>query len=100
MSGDYSLGEILDRPGSIAGTLSTSNGIAAGLTQTQASSILNSFSFLANGTKAFTAIGFSEALVAFNDSVAGFNSSTDSIIHLISYNISATNAIQIASFTH
>ncbi|MEB3261075.1 MAG: bluetail domain-containing putative surface protein, partial [Cyanobacteriota bacterium] len=94
--GDYTSFDILDRPGALATTLNSSNGTAAGLSAPQISAILNNFSFTANSSRAFTAIGFSGTFVAFNDDVAGFSEFTDSIIHLPSFNIGPTNTISIA----
>ncbi len=83
------------RPGALTATLNSSNGIARGLSAPDVGSILNIFSFTANSSRAFTAIGFSGTFIAFNDNIAGFNESTDSIIHLPSFNITFTNAISI-----
>jgi serralysin len=92
---DYSLGDVLDRPSLGTTVLNTSNGVAAGLSAAQVGSILNVFSFTANSSRAFTSIGFSGTFIAFNDGVAGFNASTDSIVHLPGYNISGVNTVTI-----
>jgi len=92
---DYSLGDVLDRPGVGTTVLNISNGITAGLTAAQVGSILNVFSFAANSSRAFTSIGFSGTFIAFNDGVAGFDASTDSIVHLPGYNISGVNTVTI-----
>jgi len=94
--GDFTSFDIIDRPGQFAASLNTSNGIAAGLLASQVSAILNNFSFTANSTRAFTAIGFSGTFVAFNDGAAGFNEFSDSIVHLPSFNLGGTNTIAIA----
>jgi len=94
--GDFTGFNIIDRPGQLDASLNTSNGIAAGLLASQVSAILNNFSFTANSTRAFTAIGFSGTLVAFNDGAAGFNEFSDSIVHLPSFNLGGTNTIAIA----
>jgi Ca2+-binding RTX toxin-like protein len=93
--GDFTGFDIIDRPGQLAASLNTSNGIAAGLLASQVSAILNNFSFTANSTRAFTAIGFSGTFVAFNDGAAGFNEFSDSIVHLPSFNLGGTNTIAI-----
>ncbi len=93
--GDFTNIDIIDRPGQLSASVNTSNGIAAGLSASQLGTILNNFSFTANSTKAFTAIGFSGTFLAFNDGSAGFNELTDSIVHLISFNLGGTNTITI-----
>jgi Ca2+-binding RTX toxin-like protein len=93
---DYSIGDILDRPGASTATLNVSTGTAAGLSSAQVGSILNTFSFASSSSVAFRAVGFSGTFVAFNDAIAGFNPNNDAIVHLISYNISSTNTISIA----
>lgn len=49
--GDFTGFDIIDRPGQLAASLNTSNGIAAGLLASQVSAILNNFSFTANSTR-------------------------------------------------
>jgi Ca2+-binding RTX toxin-like protein len=93
--GDFTGFDIIDRPGQLAASLNTSNGIAAGLLASQVSAILNNFSFTANSTRAFTAIGFSGTFVAFNDGAAGFNEFSDSIVHRPSFILGGTNTIAI-----
>jgi Ca2+-binding RTX toxin-like protein len=93
--GDFTNVDVIDGPGLITASINTSNGIASGLSAAQVSVILNNFSFTANSTKAFTAIGFSGTFVAFNDGVAGFNEFTDSIVQLASFNLGGTNSISI-----
>jgi Ca2+-binding RTX toxin-like protein len=93
--GDFTGFDLIDRPGQLAASLNTSNGIAAGLLASQVSAFLNNFSFTANSTRAFTAIGFSGTFVAFNDGAAGFNEFSDSIVHLPSFNLGGTNTIAI-----
>jgi Ca2+-binding RTX toxin-like protein len=93
---DYSHGDILDRPGSSSTLLNLSIGTAAGLSAAQVGSILNPFSFAASSSVAFTAIGFSGTFIALNDAIAGFNAATDSIVHLVAYNISSANVVNIA----
>jgi Ca2+-binding RTX toxin-like protein len=92
---DYVTGEVIDRPGTGV-TLNSSSGTAASLTATALASILNSFSFTANSSAAFTVVGFSGTFIAFNDAGAGFNASTDSVIQLPGYNINIFNTIAIA----
>jgi Ca2+-binding RTX toxin-like protein len=91
---NYTLGDVLDRPGT-GGVLNSSSGISFGLTAAQVGSILNVFSFTANTSRAFTSVGFSGTFIAFNDSIAGFNELTDSILHLPSYNINLINTVTI-----
>ena len=92
---DYLLGDILDRPGLAGTTLNSSSGIASGLTAAQVGSFLNSFIFTPNTSLAFSAIGSSGTFIAFNDTIAGFNALTDSILWLPSYLVSSTNTVTI-----
>jgi serralysin len=91
---DYSVGDVLDRPGTGA-TLNSSVGIASGLTAANLTSFLNSFIFTANASRAFTAVGSTGTFIAFNDATAGFNASSDSILWLPTYSISATSKVRI-----
>jgi Ca2+-binding RTX toxin-like protein len=93
--GDFSISDIIDRPGLLATSLNTSNGIASSLTASAVGSILNTFSFTANSSRAFITIGFSGTFVAFNDGIAGFNEFTDSIVYLPSFNLGGANSINI-----
>ena len=92
---DYSLGDILDRPGLAGTTLNSSSGIASGSTAAQVGSFLNSFIFTSNTSLAFSAIGSSGTFIAFNDTIAGFNALTDSILWLPSYLVNSTNTVTI-----
>ena len=93
--GDFTITDIIDRPGLLAASLNTSNGIASSLTASAVGNILNNFSFTSNSSRAFVAIGFSGTFVAFNDGTAGFNEFTDSIVYLPSFNLGGTNSISI-----
>jgi Ca2+-binding RTX toxin-like protein len=93
--GDFTISDIIDRPGLLATSLNTSNGIASSLTASAVGNILNNFSFTSNSSRAFVAIGFSGTFVAFNDGIAGFNEFTDSIVYLPSFNLGGTNSISI-----
>ncbi|MFO0138060.1 MAG: bluetail domain-containing putative surface protein, partial [Cyanobacteriota bacterium] len=93
--GDFTISDIIDRPGLLATSLTTSNGIASSLTASAVGSILNTFSFTANSSRAFITIGFSGTFVAFNDGTAGFNEFTDSIVYLPSFNLGGANSINI-----
>ncbi|MFN7872545.1 MAG: beta strand repeat-containing protein [Cyanobacteriota bacterium] len=93
--GDFTISDIIDRPGLLATSLNTSNGIASSLTASAVGSILNTFSFTANSSRAFITIGFSGTFVAFNDGTAGFNEFTDSIVYLPSFNLGGANSINI-----
>ena len=92
---DYSLGDILDRPGLALTTLNTSSGIASGSSAAQVGSFLNNFIFTSNTSLAFSAIGSSGTFIAFNDTIAGFNALTDSILWLPSYLVNSTNTVTI-----
>jgi Ca2+-binding RTX toxin-like protein len=92
---DYSLGDILDRPGLAVTTLNSSSGIASGSSAAQVGSFLNNFIFTSNTSLAFSAIGSSGTFIAFNDATAGFNSLTDSILWLPNYIVSSTNTVAI-----
>jgi Ca2+-binding RTX toxin-like protein len=92
---DYSLGDILDRPGLAVTTLNSSSGIASGSSAAQVGSFLNNFIFTSNTSLAFSAVGSSGTFIAFNDATAGFNSLTDSILWLPNYIVSSTNTVAI-----
>ena len=92
---DYSLGDILDRPGLALTTLNTSSGIASGSSAAQVGSFLNNFIFTSNTSLAFSAIGSSGTFIAFNDTIAGFNALTDSILWLPNYLVNSTNTVAI-----
>jgi Ca2+-binding RTX toxin-like protein len=93
---DYALGEQLDAPGAIAATtLNVASGTAANLTAAAIQAVLTSGVLTANSARAFTVTGQTGTFIALNDGVAGFNASTDSILHLSSYTIGGTNTVAI-----
>jgi serralysin len=93
---DYTSGEQIDAPSSIfAATLTTSIGTAASLSAAAISSVLTSGVFGANSARALTVTGQSGTFIALNDTVAGFNSATDSIIFLENYTIGAVSPVSI-----
>ena len=93
---DYALGEQIDAPSTVAATtLSASSGNATSLTAAAIQAVLTSGVFTANSARAFTVTGQTGTFLALNDGTAGFNASTDSLIHLSSYAISATNTVTI-----
>ncbi len=93
---DYTSGEQIDAPSSIfAATLTTSIGTAASLSAAAISSVLTSGVFGANSAKAFAVTGQSGTFIALNDTVAGFNSATDSIIFLQNFTIGAASPVSI-----
>jgi Ca2+-binding RTX toxin-like protein len=93
---DYALGEQIDAPLAIAATtLTASSGNATSLTATAIQAVLTSGVFTANSARAFTVTGQTGTFLALNNGTAGFNASTDSLIHLTSYAISATNTVAI-----
>jgi serralysin len=93
---DYTSGEQIDAPSSIfAATLTTSIGTAASLSAAAISSVLTSGVFGANSARALTVTGQSGTFIALNDTVAGFNSATDSIIFLQNYTIGAVSPVSI-----
>jgi subtilisin family serine protease/Ca2+-binding RTX toxin-like protein len=93
---DYALGEQIDAPISVATTtLTASSGNVTSLTAAAIQAVLTSGVFTANRARAFTVTGQTGTFLALNDGTAGFSASTDSIIHLSSYAISATNTVTI-----
>jgi subtilisin family serine protease len=93
---DYALGEQIDAPTSVAiTTLTASSGNATSLTAAAIQAVLTSGVFTANSARAFTVTGQTGTFLALNNGTAGFNASTDSLIHLTSYAISATNTVAI-----
>jgi Ca2+-binding RTX toxin-like protein len=91
---DYSLGEVINRPGS-GQVINSSNGTASSLTASALSGLLNIFSFTGNSSAAFTVLNLSGTFIALNDATAGFNESTDSILYLPAYNINGINTVTI-----
>ena len=51
--------------------------------------------FTPNSARAFRVTGQTGTFIALNDGVAGFNASTDSILHLSSYTIGGTNTVTL-----
>jgi Ca2+-binding RTX toxin-like protein len=92
---DYTLGDVINRPGA-GGVLNSSVGTTAGLTTANIQAILNTPGvFGANQSRAFTAVGFSGTFIALNDGNAGFQDGFDSIIQLSTYSISGVNTVTI-----
>ena len=92
---DYTLGDVIDRPGA-GGVLNSSIGTAASLTTANIQALLNTPGvFLANQSRAFTAVGFTGTFIALNDGNAGFQDGFDSIIQLSTYSISNVNTVTI-----
>ena len=97
---DYTLGDVIDRPGAggvlNSSILNSSIGTAASLTTANIQALLNTPGvFLANQSRAFTAVGFTGTFIALNDGNAGFQDGFDSIIQLSTYSISNVNTVTI-----
>ena len=97
---DYTLGDVIDRPGAggvlNSSILTSSIGTAASLTTANIQALLNTPGvFLANQSRAFTAVGFTGTFIALNDGNAGFQDGFDSIIQLSTYSISNVNTVTI-----
>ena len=73
--------------------MTASSGNATSLTATAIQAVLTNGVFTANSARAFTVTGQTGTFLALNNGTAGFNASTDSLIHLTSYAISATNTV-------
>jgi hypothetical protein len=82
---DYSQGDRLDSPFA-SGTITASIGTVATLSERAIRALLNP-SFTPNAAFAFQATGWNGTFVAFNDNVAGFQASSDSIVFLENYNL-------------
>jgi serralysin len=83
---DYTTNEQIDAPSSVlATTLTNSIGTAASLSASAISAVLTSGVFVANSARAFTVTGLSGTFIAFNNAIAGFDSSKDSILFLQNY---------------
>jgi Ca2+-binding RTX toxin-like protein len=92
----YASVDRIDAPSSVlATTLTASAGTARSLSPAAISAVLTPSAFAANRARAFTVAGQSGTFIALNNGIAGFNSATDSIIHLEGFNISLTNPVVI-----
>jgi Ca2+-binding RTX toxin-like protein len=74
-------------------TLSVSRGTAANLSATAIQAVFTNAAFGANTVAAFQVTGQSGTFIAFNNGTAGFQPTTDSIIHLEAYTISVANPV-------
>ncbi len=93
---DYTLGDLIDAPSSLTPvTLTAASGNATSLSTAALQAVLTTGVFTANSARAFTVTGQTGTFIALNDGVAGFNASTDSILHLSSYTIGGTNTVAI-----
>jgi ELWxxDGT repeat protein len=92
---DYSNEDRVDAPGAIAATLTASSGNVAGLTSAAVTGLLTSSVLPANAARAFTVTGQSGTFIALNNGTAGFSGSTDAILHLPGFAISALNPVTI-----
>jgi Ca2+-binding RTX toxin-like protein len=85
---DYTSGDRIDAPNSVlATTLIGSLGDAASLAAGAISDVLTADVFTANRATAFTVSGQSGTFIALNDATAGFNATTDAILHLENYTL-------------
>jgi ELWxxDGT repeat protein len=92
---DYSSADLIDAPGAIAATLTTSSGNATSLSNSAIAAVLTSAAFPANSARAFTVTGQSGTFLALNNATAGFSSTTDAILHLSGYTIGVANPITV-----
>lgn len=93
---DYASIDLIDAPaGVIAASLTASSGNATSLTGSAIAAVLTTSIFPASTCKAFTVTGQTGTFIALNNTTAGFNSLTDSILHLPGYTISALNSVNI-----
>ena len=74
--------------------LTSSAGVAAGLSTSQLSGVLPP-SFAANSARAFTVTGLNGTFVALNDNQAGFQATQDAVLFLASYSISSINSVSV-----
>jgi Ca2+-binding RTX toxin-like protein len=93
---DYTLGDLIDAPSSLTPvTLTATSGNATSLSTAALQAVLTNTILTANSAQAFTVTGQTGTFIALNDGVAGFNASTDSILHLSSYTIGGTNTVTL-----
>ena len=76
-------------------TLISSKGSLTALNASNISALLNAAAFPTASAAAFTVIGSNGTFVAINDSTAGFQQTTDAILFLTAYTLSASNPITI-----
>jgi hypothetical protein len=76
-------------------TLLSSKGSLTALNASNISALLNDAAFPAASAAAFTVIGSNGTFVAINDTTAGFQHTTDAIIFLASYALSASDPITL-----
>jgi hypothetical protein len=86
-------GEKIDRFGGSAVTLTSSVGKIASLTAANISALLKSSVFTGSSSKAFTVNGISGTFLAFNDTTAGYNAATDSIVLLQGYTLGSVSIV-------
>lgn len=75
--------------------LIAAKGAVTALTEGSISTLLTPANFAAHSVSVFTAQGVTGAFVAINDQNAGFQASSDAIIHLLNYNVNAANPVTI-----
>ena len=86
---DYHQGDRLDSPFASA-TLTATGGMVTTLSERSIQALLNT-SFIPFTACAFQASGWNGTFVAFNDNVAGFQASSDSVVFLENYNLVTAN---------
>lgn len=94
---DYQAGDVLASASVSSPTVITAiTGTIGSLNASAVSSLLTASVLTANAVRAFQVSGWSGTFVAFNDGVAGFNSSSDGLVFLQNYNlVLASYPIQI-----
>ena len=93
---DFSAGETIACGFDVEGdAIIAPRGIIDSLVESSIKGLLTETVFEANSVDAFKVIGISGCFVAINDSNNGFQAGTDSIIHLLNYDISASNPVVI-----
>ncbi|MFM9104383.1 MAG: bluetail domain-containing putative surface protein, partial [Cyanobium sp.] len=92
---DFNSNDRISAPGSVATRLLTGSlGSAESIAPAAIAAVLTSAAFSANSLAAFTASSHTGTFIAMNDSSAGFQAATDSIVWLRNYSISATNVVE------
>lgn len=76
-------------------TLEAILGNTTSLTSSAIAVVLTPLTFTANSAAAFTAAGYTGTFIAFNDSRAGFQADSDSIILLQGFTLSPTNYVDL-----
>ena len=93
---DFSAGETIACGFDVEGdAIVAPRGIIDSLVESSIKGLLTETVFEANSVDAFKVIGISGCFVAINDSNNGFQAGTDSIIHLLNYEINGSNPVVV-----